>query len=89
MTVLAVEISKQYFKVSSESKSAGFSHEWERTRPRRLIFIRAGMAPSFESARIVMSISGELVINTAMHSPFTSPFPLKKAANRSTSAWVY
>jgi hypothetical protein len=72
--VLALEISKQYFKVSSKFKSVNVYHEHGSTRPRRLVFIKADTAPSFDSANTVITISGEFVVNTPMNSPRPIPF---------------
>ena len=83
--VVAVETSRQCFRVSSDiivslmvSKELGL-------QPRRLVLINADMALSLERARIVITISGELVVNTAMKSPLETPLLLKKAANLFTS----
>jgi hypothetical protein len=67
--VVAVETLRQCFNVSS----------------RRLVLINPATALSFERARMVMTISGELVVYTAMKSPLETPLLLRNAASLLTS----
>lgn len=86
MIVFAVDTSKQCFKVSSTlCDQSGILHE-VRFIPRRFVFIKPATAPNLESARIVTTISGELVVKTAMISLHWTPFSDKKAARRCISA---
>jgi hypothetical protein len=86
MIVWAVETLRQCLKVSSDLSVNLIDYaEGLGKVPRRLVFINAETAPSFDNARIVTTISGELVVKMAMKSPFEIPSLLNNAANRLTS----
>jgi hypothetical protein len=62
MMELAVETSRQYFRVSSIHKLGLKSFNWVQDSPLRLILTNPATALNFDNARIVTYISGEFVV---------------------------